>query len=200
MEAGTLDGEKYDLVDAMILAGDPDVSDNYLSQVEKSACPTCGSCSGMFTANSMNCLSEAIGLALPGNGTILATHKNRLTLFQKAAGLIVELTYKYYRDGDESVLPRSIANKSAFKNAMTLDIAMGGSTNTVLHLLAIAHEAQVDFTMKDIDELSKKTPVLCKVAPSSDYHVEDVNKAGGILSIMGELDRARLLDTSARRI
>ncbi|MCK4345710.1 MAG: dihydroxy-acid dehydratase [Bacteroidales bacterium] len=200
MEAGTLDGKKYDLVDAMILAGDPDVSDNYLSQVEKSACPTCGSCSGMFTANSMNCLCEAIGLALPGNGTILATHKNRLTLFQKAARLIVELTYKYYRDGDERVLPRSIANKSAFKNAIILDIAMGGSTNTVLHLLAIAYEAQVDFTMKDIDELSKKTPVLCKVAPSSDYHVEDVNKAGGILSIMGELDRAGLLDTSARRI
>ncbi len=170
-----------------------------LLKVEKNACPTCGSCSGMFTANSMNCLNEAIGLALPGNGTIVATHKNRTELFKKAAKKIVEMTKKYYYEGDDSVLPRSIASKSAFINAMALDIAMGGSTNTVLHILAIANEAGVDFTMKDIDALSRKIPVLCKVAPSSSYHVEDVNRAGGILGIMGELDRAGLIDNTVVR-
>lgn len=201
MEAGNYKGGKIDLIDAMVQAADPEVSDSELAQIENSACPTCGSCSGMFTANSMNCLNEAIGLALPGNGTIVATHKNRMKLIQQAAKLIVENTYKYYRDRDESVLPRSIANPAAFRNAMTLDIAMGGSTNTVLHLLAAAREADVDFTMKDIDKLSKKTPVLCKVAPSSNYHIEDVNRAGGILSIMGELSRIEgLLDISVIRV
>jgi len=200
MEAGRVGEKRYDLVDAMILAGDNNITDEELSIVERNACPTCGSCSGMFTANSMNCLSEAIGLALPGNGTIVATHKNRLRLFEKAARQIVKNTLKYYEEGDESVLPRSIATRAAFLNAMALDIAMGGSTNTVLHLLAIANEAGVDFTMKDIDYLSRKIPVLCKVAPSSHYHVEDVNRAGGILGIMGELDRAGLLDTSVKRV
>ncbi|MDL2309813.1 dihydroxy-acid dehydratase, partial [Parabacteroides sp. OttesenSCG-928-B22] len=163
-------------------------------------CPTCGSCSGMFTANSMNCLNEAIGLALPGNGTIVATHANRTSLFDKAARLIVENAYKYYRDGDESVLPRNIATRQAFLNAMSLDIAMGGSTNTVLHLLAIAHEAEVDFTMQDIDRLSRQTPVLCKVAPSCAYHVQDVNRAGGILGILAELDKGGLIDGSVKRV
>lgn len=200
MEAGRVHNKKYDLVDAMVLAADSSVSDSELEEVEKNACPTCGSCSGMFTANSMNCLNEALGLALPGNGTIVATHKNRIELFRKAARKIVENTRKYYFEGDESVLPRSIATRAAFMNAMALDIAMGGSTNTVLHILAIAHEAQVDFTMKDIDALSRKIPVLCKVAPSSHYHVEDVGRAGGILGIMGELDRAGLLDTSVKRV
>jgi dihydroxy-acid dehydratase len=200
MEAGTVGAKKYDLVDAMVMAADDHISDAELSVVEKEACPTCGSCSGMFTANSMNCLNEAIGLALPGNGTIVATHKNRKALFEKAAKQIVTLTRKYYGEGDASVLPRSIATRSAFMNAMTLDIAMGGSTNTVLHLLAIAREAGVDFTMQDIDRLSRKIPVLCKVAPSSQYHVEDVNRAGGILSIMGELERGGLVDSSARRV
>ncbi|MCX7986776.1 MAG: dihydroxy-acid dehydratase [Bacteroidales bacterium] len=199
MEAGRVRNKKYDLVDAMVLAADNSVSDSELEEVEKNACPTCGSCSGMFTANSMNCLNEALGLALPGNGTIVATHKNRIELFRKAAKKIVENTKKYYFDGDDSVLPRSIATRAAFMNAMALDIAMGGSTNTVLHILAIAHEAQVDFTMKDIDALSRKIPVLCKVAPSSHYHVEDVGRAGGILGIMGELDRAGLIDTSVKR-
>jgi dihydroxy-acid dehydratase len=199
MEAGKAGGRKYDLVDAMILAADESLSDKELKMIEEAACPTCGSCSGMFTANSMNCLNEAIGLALPGNGTILATHAFRLDLFRQAAKKIVENTQQYYFEGDDSVLPRSIASKNAFLNAMRLDIAMGGSTNTVLHLLAIAHEAGVDFTMKDIDQLSRTTPVLCKVAPSSDYHVEDVNRAGGILAIMGELDRSGLLDTAAVR-
>jgi dihydroxy-acid dehydratase len=199
MEAGTVGSKKYDLVDAMVMAADDSVSDEELSVVEQQACPTCGSCSGMFTANSMNCLNEAIGLALPGNGTIVATHKNRTRLFEKAARQIVTNTKKYYEEGDESVLPRSIATRSAFMNAMALDIAMGGSTNTVLHLLAIAHEAGVDFTMKDIDSLSSKIPVLCKVAPSSSYHVEDVNRAGGILGIMGELERAGLIDKSVKR-
>ena len=194
-------GDKYiDLIDAMVAAADDSVSDNELSEIEKLACPTCGSCSGMFTANSMNCLNEALGLALPGNGTIVATHSNRIKLFEKAAGLIVDLANKYYFEGDESVLPRSIANKEAFMNAMSLDIAMGGSTNTVLHLLSIAHEAGVDFTMKDIDELSKKIPNICKVAPSSHYHVQDVNRAGGILGIMGELERAGLINSSVRRV
>ncbi len=182
------------------MAADDNISEEELSVVERESCPTCGSCSGMFTANSMNCLNEAIGLALPGNGTIVATHKNRKALFEKAARQIVTLTKKYYEEGDDSVLPRSIATRTAFMNAMALDIAMGGSTNTVLHLLAIAREADVDFTMKDIDQLSRKIPVLCKVAPSSHYHVEDVNRAGGILAIMGELEKGGLVDKSARRV
>jgi dihydroxy-acid dehydratase len=199
MEAGRAGGRKYDLVDAMILGADESISDKELKVIEEAACPTCGSCSGMFTANSMNCLNEAIGLALPGNGTILATHAFRLDLFRQAAKKIVKNAQRYYFEGDDSVLPRSIATKNAFLNAMRLDIAMGGSTNTVLHLLAIAHEAGVDFTMKDIDELSRNTPVLCKVAPSSDYHVEDVNRAGGILAIMGELEKSGLIDTAVVR-
>ena len=200
MEAGRIGDKKLDLVDAMVMAADESVSDQELEQVEENACPTCGSCSGMFTANSMNCLAEALGMALPGNGTLVATHKNRFTLFEDAASLIVKLAYQYYRDGDESVLPRSIATRAAFMNAMTLDIAMGGSTNTVLHLLAIAHEAGVDFTMSDIDALSRKTPVLSKVAPNGDYHIEDVNRAGGIMGILAELDRAGLLDTTVSRV
>jgi dihydroxy-acid dehydratase len=200
MEAGVSGKKKLDLIDAMVMAADDNVADEELSMVEREACPTCGSCSGMFTANSMNCLNEAIGLAMPGNGTIVATHKNRLALFERAARQIVILTKKYYEEGDASVLPRSIATRTAFMNAMALDIAMGGSTNTVLHLLAIAMEAGVDFTMKDIDDLSRKIPVLCKVAPSSHYHVEDVNRAGGILGIMGELNRAGLVDTTAKRV
>lgn len=200
MEAGTVGNKKYDLVDTMVMAADDNISEEELSVVERESCPTCGSCSGMFTANSMNCLNEAIGLALPGNGTIVATHKNRKALFEKAARQIVTLTRKYYEEGDVSVLPRSIATRTAFMNAMALDIAMGGSTNTVLHLLAIAREAEVDFTMKDIDQLSRKIPVLCKVAPSSHYHVEDVNRAGGILAIMGELEKGGLVDKSARRV
>ena len=200
MEAGEVGENKYDLVDAMVMAADKSVSDEALEAIERNACPTCGSCSGMFTANSMNCLNEALGLALPGNGTIVATHSGRSALFEKAAERIVEITRAYYEDGDESVLPRSIATRDAFFNAMSLDIAMGGSTNTVLHLLAIAREAGVDFTMNDIDELSRKIPCLCKVAPSSNYHVEDVNRAGGILSIMGELDRGGLLKTDVSRV
>ncbi|HLO57551.1 MAG TPA: dihydroxy-acid dehydratase [Bacteroidales bacterium] len=200
MEAGVVGKKKMDLIDAMVMAADDNVSEEELSVVEREACPTCGSCSGMFTANSMNCLNEAIGLALAGNGTIVATHKNRLALFERAAKQIALITKKYYGEGDASVLPRSVGTRAAFMNAMALDIAMGGSTNTVLHLLAIAREAEVDFTMKDIDELSRKIPVLCKVAPSSHYHVEDVNRAGGILGIMGELDRAGLVDTSVKRV
>lgn len=200
MEAGETGGKKYDLVDAIVMGADPSVSDSLLDAVEKQACPTCGSCSGMFTANSMNCLNEALGMALPGNGTVVATHQNRKKMMEKAAHTIVKITKQYYEEGDESVLPRSIATRAAFMNAMALDIAMGGSTNTVLHILAIAKEAEVNFTMKDIDELSRKIPVLCKVAPSSHYHVEDVNRAGGILGILGELDRAGLLDTSVSRI
>ena len=200
MEAGNAHGRKYDLIDTMVMAADTSVPDNVLLEVEKNACPTCGSCSGMFTANSMNCLNEALGLALPGNGTVLATHKDRLEMFIKAARQIVHNTRKYYFDDDENVLPRAIATREAFLNAMSLDIAMGGSTNTVLHLLAIAREAEVEFNMKDIDTLSRKIPVLCKVAPSSDWHVEDVNRAGGILSIMGELERAGLIDVSVKRV
>ena len=185
MEAGELDGQHLDLIDAMVQAADDNVSDEQVSKVENAACPTCGSCSGMFTANSMNCLNEAIGLALPVNGTIVATHANRMKLFMDAAKLIVENSYKYYRDNDASVLPRSIATREAFLNAMTLDIAMGGSTNTVLHILAIAHEAEVDLTMDDMDKLSRITPCLSKVAPNSQkYHIEDVNRAGGILNIL----------------
>lgn len=201
MESGELNGQHLDLIDAMIKSADESVPDEEVSRIEASACPTCGSCSGMFTANSMNCLNEAIGLALPGNGTIVATHANRKKLFEDSARLIVENTYKYYRDGDESVLPRSIATRAAFLNAMTLDIAMGGSTNTVLHLLAIAHEAEVDFTMDDIDMLSRKTPCLCKVAPNTQkYHIEDVNRAGGIIAILAELSKGNLLDTSVSRV
>jgi dihydroxy-acid dehydratase len=200
MEAGFHKNKYLDLVDAMVAAADNTISDNELNDIELSACPTCGSCSGMFTANSMNCLNEALGLALPGNGTIVATHINRVRLFKRAAGLIADLADRYYNEGDESVLPRSIATRAAFMNAMSLDIAMGGSTNTVLHLLAIAHEAGVSFTMKDIDELSRKIPNICKVSPSSQYHVQDVNRAGGILSIMGELERNNLIDSAVKRI
>ncbi|MDX9946466.1 MAG: dihydroxy-acid dehydratase [Bacteroidales bacterium] len=200
MEAGNYRNRDIDLIDAMVSAADESVTDRDLREMELAACPTCGSCSGMFTANSMNCLVEALGMALPGNGTVIATHSNRLKLFEKAASLIVGLAKKYYYEGDTSVLPRSIATKKAFLNAMSLDIAMGGSTNTVLHLLAVAHEAGVDFTMKDIDELSRRIPNICKVAPSSRYHVQDVNRAGGILSIMGELERNNLIDASAGRL
>ncbi len=199
MEAGVRGDKRYDLVDAMVLAGDPGASDEQVALVESAACPTCGSCSGMFTANSMNCLNEALGLALPGNGTVVATHSNRVKLFEQAGQRIVAMAEAWYARGDDSVLPRSIGSKAAFLNAMALDIAMGGSTNTVLHLLAIAQEAGVDFTMADIDRLSRKIPCLCKVAPSSHYHVEDVNRAGGIHGILGELDRAGLLDTSVVR-
>ncbi len=200
MEAGELDGKHLDLVDAMVQAADDSISDEEVSRVENAACPTCGSCSGMFTANSMNCLNEAIGLALPGNGTIVATHANRLKLFEKAAQQVVENAYKYYRDGDESVLPRAIATREAFFNAMTLDVAMGGSTNTILHILAIAKEGEVDFTMDDIDAISRKTPCLCKVAPNSPkYHIEDVNRAGGIMGILAELAKGGLLNTNVSR-
>jgi dihydroxy-acid dehydratase len=196
MEAGTWKGRKYDLIDAMVMSADAAVPDADIREIEFAACPSCGSCSGLFTANSMNCLNEALGIALPGNGTIVATHKNRMRLFESAAKRIVEMTNAYYEKGDESVLPLSIATRAAFVNAMSLDIAMGGSTNTVLHLLAVAHSAGVRFGMKDIDALSRKIPVLCKVAPSSQYHVEDVNRAGGIMGILGELDRAGLIDTA----
>lgn len=201
MEAGQWKGKQLDLIDAMIQSADPTVSDEDVAEIERHACPGCGSCSGMFTANSMNCLNEAIGLALPGNGTIVATHANRQQLFRDAAALIVKNAYKYYEEGDDSVLPRSIATREAFLNAMTLDIAMGGSTNTVLHLLAIAHEAEVDFCMDDIDMLSRRVPCLCKVAPNTQkYHIQDVNRAGGILGILGELSKGGLLDTSVRRV
>jgi dihydroxy-acid dehydratase len=200
MEAGRVEDKSYDLVDAMVMAADSSVSDDEIAAVEEAACPTCGCCSGMFTANSMNCLNEALGMALPGNGTVLATHANREKLFIDAAARIVDMAYAYYRDGDESVLPRGIATRDAFLNAMSLDIAMGGSTNTVLHLLAVAQEAEVDFTLHDIDRLSREVPNICKVAPSSPYHVEDVNRAGGIHSILGELDRAGLLKTDVSRV
>ncbi len=200
MEAGEWNGRHLDLIDAMVEAADTSVSDEQIAEVERHACPGCGCCSGMFTANSMNCLNEAIGLALPGNGTILATHVNRAQLFRDAAKLVVENAYKYYEQGDESVLPRNIATRQAFLNAMSLDIAMGGSTNTVLHLLAVAQEAHADFTMDDIDMLSRKIPCLCKVAPNTrDYHVQDVNRAGGILAIMNELLKAGLVDGSVKR-
>ena len=201
MEAGELDNRHLDLIDAMIESADTSVSDERIAQVERNACPGCGCCSGMFTANSMNCLNEAIGLALPGNGTIVATHANRTQLFRDAAKQIVENAYKYYRDGDDSVLPRSIATRQAFLNAMSLDIAMGGSTNTVLHLLAVAQEAEADFTMDDIDMLSRKTPCLCKVAPNTHtYHVQDVNRAGGIMGIMNELLKGGLVDGGVKRV
>ena len=201
MEAGQLDGKHLDLIDAMIQSADSSISDAQIERVEACACPGCGCCSGMFTANSMNCLNEALGMALPGNGTLLATHTQRKELFLKAARQIVSNAMAYYRDGDASVLPRSIATRSAFLNAMTLDIAMGGSTNTVLHLLAIAQEAEVNFCMDDIDALSRRVPCLCKVAPNTaKYHVQDVHRAGGILSILYELSKANLLDTSAQRV
>lgn len=201
MEAGEWGGQHLDLIDAMIKSADSTVSDEDVAEIERHACPGCGSCSGMFTANSMNCLNEAIGLALPGNGTILATHANRKQLFKDAAALIVKNAYKYYEEGDDSVLPRSIATRKAFLNAMTLDIAMGGSTNTVLHLLAVAHEAEVDFKMDDIDMLSRRVPCLCKVAPNTQkYHIQDVNRAGGILNILGELAKGGLLDTTVHRV
>ncbi|MEU7748428.1 dihydroxy-acid dehydratase [Nonomuraea sp. NPDC049158] len=194
MEAGKTPGRKLDLIDPMIAAADSSVSDEDLLEMEENACPTCGSCSGMFTANSMNCLAEAIGLALPGNGTILATHKARKNLFEDAGRQLVEITRRYYEDGDESVLPRSIATSEAFENAMALDVAMGGSTNTILHILAAAREAEVDFGLKEINEISLRVPCLCKVAPATNkYHVEDVHRAGGIPAILGELDRAGLL-------
>ncbi|MFY9152420.1 MAG: dihydroxy-acid dehydratase [Prolixibacteraceae bacterium] len=199
MEAGEIDGKMYDLVDAMVMAADNSVSDEQIAKIERDACPTCGSCSGMFTANSMNCLAEALGLALPGNGTIVATHANRKRLFDEAAARIVEMTWDFYRNGNEKVLPRNIATKAAFQNAMKLDIAMGGSTNTVLHILAIAAEGEIDFTMKDIDELSRVTPNLCKVAPNGHYHIQDVNRAGGILGILAELARVDMLDLSTSR-
>ena len=199
MEAGkvTIDDVEHavDLIDAMIAAANDKVSDEDVARYERSACPTCGSCSGMFTANSMNCLTEALGLALPGNGSVLATHKDREKLFLQAGRVVVDLCRRYYEQDDETVLPRNIANFAAFENAMTLDISMGGSTNTVLHLLAAAHEGEVDFTMKDIDRLSRRVPVLCKVAPSvANVHMEDVHRAGGIMSILGELDRAGLIN------
>jgi dihydroxy-acid dehydratase len=200
MEAGRAGGRSVDLIDAMVASADNSVTDESLLEIEKSACPTCGSCSGMFTANSMNCLAEALGLALPGNGTVMATHTNRMSLFTRAARLITDLAMRYYGEDDESVLPRAIATKAAFVNAMSLDIAMGGSTNTVLHLLAIAHEAGVDFTMKDIDELSRSVPNICRVSPSSSFHIEDINRAGGVFAILGELERTGQLDCSAKRI
>ena len=200
MEAGHAGGRAIDLINVMIESADETVDDETVRQIEERGCPTCGSCSGMFTANSMNCLNEAIGLALPGNGSVLATHVNRKELFARAAAQIVKNAYAYYNDGDTSVLPRSIATREAMLNAMTLDIAMGGSTNTVLHLLAVANEAGADFTMRDIDILSRRTPVLCKVAPNCDYHIEDVNRAGGIMSIMGILAGHGLVDTSVKRV
>src|SRR5438034_1720129 len=208
MEAGVphAEGEttgtvtKLDLIDPMIASADPSVSDERLAELEEAACPTCGSCSGMFTANSMNCLTEAIGLSLPGNGTTLATHTARRYLFEQACRLVVELARRYYESDDESALPLSIATRDAFENAMALDIAMGGSTNTILHLLAAAHEARVGFGLKEIDELSRRVPCLCKVSPSSDYHMEDVHRAGGIPAILGELDRAGLLNREVHAV
>lgn len=197
MEAGKYNSKSIDLIDAMIAGADDSVSDADVLEMERSACPTCGSCSGMFTANSMNCLNEALGLALPGNGTIVATHKNRWTLFETAAKRIVQMAKEYYEKGNEKVLPRSIATMEAFQNAMALDVAMGGSTNTVLHILAIAHEAGVPFTMKHIDEISRKIPTISKIAPASEYHIEDAHRAGGIMRILEELDLKNLLHSNA---
>lgn len=199
MEAGVVDGEAVDLVDVMVRSADPSVSDETVEALERQACPTCGSCSGMFTANSMNCLTEALGLSLPGNGTIPATHANRRALMEQAGRRIVEMTREYYENGNENVLPRNIASRQAMLNAMTMDIAMGGSTNTVLHLLAVAAEAGTHFAMEDIDALSRHTPVLCKVAPNSKYHIDDVNRAGGVLTILRQLAGAGLVDTSVLR-
>ncbi|MHC2108167.1 MULTISPECIES: dihydroxy-acid dehydratase [unclassified Methylobacterium] len=205
MEAGKVQlpgiAKKVDLVDAMIAAADDRISDEDVAVIERSACPTCGSCSGMFTANSMNCLTEALGLALPGNGSVLATHADRKRLFVEAGHLIVDLARRHYEQDDASVLPRAVASVTAFENAMTLDIAMGGSTNTVLHLLAAAHEGEVPFTMADIDRLSRRVPVLCKVAPAvANVHMEDVHRAGGIMAILGELDRAGLIETEVGNV
>ena len=204
MEAGKsiVQGKEttLDLVDAMVLAADDSISDEDVASVERSACPTCGSCSGMFTANSMNCLVEALGLGLPGNGSVLATHIDRKGLFLKAGKLIVEMTKSYYEDNNEDVLPRNIANKESFENAMTLDIAMGGSTNTVLHILAAAKEGGIDFNINDIDRLSRRVPNLCKVAPSSQYHLEDVHRAGGVMAILGELEKSKLLNSEAKTV
>src|SRR5881275_733999 len=200
MEAGktvAIEGvvhSRIDLIDAMIASSNESVTDAQLGEIERSACPTCGSCSGMFTANSMNCLTEAIGLSLPGNGSILATHTARKQLYVDAADTVMDLARRYYWDDDASVLPRSIASREAFENAVALDVAMGGSTNTILHLLAAAHEAGVDFGLQEIDELSRRVPCLCKVAPSSDYHVEDVHRAGGVPAILGELNRGGVLN------
>ena len=201
MEAGEYKGEQLDLIDLMVRGADESVTDEQMSKYEQHGCPGCGCCSGMFTANSMNCLTEAIGMALPGNGTILATHANRIKLMKRAAKLIVNNALKYYEEGDDSVLPRNVATRQAFLNAMSLDIAMGGSTNTVLHLLAIAYEGEVDFKMADIDMLSRKVPCICKVAPNTNvYHVQDVNRAGGIVAIMNELAKGGLVDTSIKRV
>ena len=201
MEAGQWRGENADLITAMVKGADPSVSDDDIKEIEQCACPGCGCCSGMFTANSMNSLTEAVGLALPGNGTILATHENRIRLFKDAARQVVENAFRYYEDGDESVLPRNIATRAAFLNAMALDIAMGGSTNTVLHLLAVAQEAGADFTMKDIDTLSRHVPCLCKLAPNTQkYSVQECNRAGGILGIMNELAKGGLIDTGVKRV
>ncbi len=193
MEAGKLKDKKLDLIDAMIAAGNDEVSDEELENIERVACPTCGSCSGLFTANSMNCLTEAMGFSLPGNGTLVATHQNRFELFEKAAKLIVKMAEEYYFHENDQVLPRNICSKNSFKNAMMLDIAMGGSTNTVLHLLAIAEEGNIAFSLKDIDQISRKVPTLCKVAPSSSFHMEDVHRAGGIMAIMEELAHNKML-------
>ncbi|MGM9766645.1 MAG: dihydroxy-acid dehydratase [Candidatus Cryptobacteroides sp.] len=201
MEAGVMGDARLDLIDAMVKSADPSMTDSQVAEIESCSCPGCGCCSGMFTANSMNCLTEAIGLSLPGNGTVVATHRRREELFRKAARLIVRNAYRYYEDGDESVLPRTIATRQAFLNAMALDIAMGGSTNTVLHLLAVANEAGADFKMSDIDELSRRVPCLCKVAPNTaKYHVQDVNRAGGVVAIMNELVKGGLVDTSLVRV
>ncbi len=200
MEAGNVGGKDCDLIDVMVAGGDKGVGRFTLKKYEDKGCPTCGCCSGMFTANSMNCLTEALGLAPVGNGTVLATHVNRKNLFIKGARLIVEMAREYYFNDNTNVLPRSIATKAAFENAMKLDIAMGGSTNTVLHLLAVAHEAEVDFTMADVDRLSRRIPVLCKVAPNGHYHVQDVNRAGGVMGILMELEKKGLLDSSALRV
>jgi len=201
MESHKINGENADLITAMVKAADTSVSDKQMENIESCACPGCGSCSGMFTANSMNSLTEAIGLSLPGNGTILATHTNRVQLFKDAAALIVKNALKYYEEGDDSVLPKSIATRSAFLNAMTLDIAMGGSSNTILHLLAVANEAEVDFKMTDIDALSRRVPCLCKLSPNTQkYSMQECNRAGGILNIMAELAKANLLDVSCRRV
>lgn len=199
MEAGRIGGKDVDLIDIMVESADSDVDDSRVVELERNGCPTCGCCSGMFTANSMNSLTEALGLSLPGNGTILASHKARLDLFRQAARQIVANTIAYYERGDESVLPRNIANREAMLNAMSLDIAMGGSTNTVLHLLAVANEGDIDFSLDDIDRLSRKTPVICKVAPNSHWHIQDVNRAGGVLSIMGELAKKGLLNLDVKR-
>ena len=200
MEAGLVGTKKLDLVDAMVMAADESVDDKTVLEVERNACPTCGSCSGMFTANSMNCLTESLGLSLPGNGTVVATHTNRKKLFELAAKTIVKNTFDYYQNGNYNVLPRSIASRTSFLNAMALDVAMGGSSNTILHLLAISHEAEVNFTMKDVDELSRKIPVLCKVSPSADYHIQDVNRAGGVLRILNELKKGNLIDDNVPHV